>query len=148
MIPFQGLGPSTCGKNINQRECGKGFWFGTFVCQPKSIRSAKRTIIGGEARSFSRKGFTRLHTTLTPVPLSLERKLHDYFDRYRIQCPGEKQKGQRKNLSGELFRLPVVEVEAFKTTVANIEKWVLLAEEALLELQIMRMEAHGRASEQ
>jgi hypothetical protein len=73
----------------------------------------------------------------TVIPLPLEQALHRHFDEFRIRREVERQKGERKHQKGELFRLPPEEVE----------RWVLIAEEARLELEILRMEAeHERHS--
>jgi hypothetical protein len=77
----------------------------------------------------------------TVVPFELEKALQLHFDEYRIKRGEERRKGQRKNKAGETFRLPLPEVEAFKQTVAKVEKWVLLSVEATLELEILRAEA-------
>ena len=77
----------------------------------------------------------------TPVPFALEKALHRHFDEFRIKRIGKIKKGERKAQAGELFRLHPEQVEAFNETVAKIEHWVLIAEEARLELEIMRLEA-------
>lgn len=77
----------------------------------------------------------------TVVPFELEKALHVHFDEFRIRRGEERQKGQRKNKAGENFRLPPPEVETFKQTAAEVEKWVLLSVEAELELEILRADA-------
>jgi hypothetical protein len=76
----------------------------------------------------------------TVVAFELEDALHDHFHHFRVQRK-DRQKGQRKNVRGERFWLPKEEVECFKDTAAKIERWVLAATEARLELEIMKMEA-------
>ena len=76
----------------------------------------------------------------TVVAFELEKALHDYFDYFRVRRK-DRQKGQRKNGRGERFRLPKEEVECFKDTAANLERWVLAETEARLELEIMKMKA-------
>jgi hypothetical protein len=78
---------------------------------------------------------------MTPVPIALEQQLHLHYDDFRIKRDGERRKDERANEAGERFRLTEQELEAFKATAAKVERWVLLAEEARLELEIMRMEA-------
>lgn len=77
----------------------------------------------------------------TVVPFELESVLHLHFDEFRVKRGEERQRGQRKNKAGEYFRLTPADVETFKETAANAEKWVLLTVEAELELQIMRATA-------
>jgi hypothetical protein len=76
----------------------------------------------------------------TVVHKELEDALHDHFDHFRV-LRAERQKGQRRNAPGERFLLPKEEVECFKDTVAKVERWVLVATEARLELEIMKMGA-------
>ena len=77
---------------------------------------------------------------VTAVAFPLEQALHRHFDEFRIKREGLRQRGERNNLPGEEFRLSPQAVEDFKTTVAKVEHWVLIAEEARLELDIMRLE--------
>lgn len=71
----------------------------------------------------------------------LERELHRHFGRFRIRRKGERKKGERDYQPGEKFKLPIGEVTSFRETVAKLEKWVMHAEEARLELEIIRIEA-------
>jgi hypothetical protein len=77
---------------------------------------------------------------VTVVPFELEQALHAHYDDFRIRRQ-ERQRGQRKNIRGELFRLTPEEIERFKGVVAKIEHWVLVAAQARLELEVMRVEA-------
>jgi len=79
-------------------------------------------------------------TYATIVPFELEQALHAYYDHIRVRRQ-ERQKGQRKNAQGERFRLSPEETEHFKETATKVERWVLVAVEAQLELEIMRREA-------
>jgi hypothetical protein len=87
-----------------------------------------------------REGLRSVTKYATVVPFRLEQALHAHFDRYRVRRL-ERQKGQRKNTRGEGFRLPKQEIENVKETVTKVERWVLVAAEARLELEIMRLEA-------
>jgi hypothetical protein len=60
---------------------------------------------------------------------------------FRVKREGERQKGQRRNEKGELFKLPKEELASFSETAMNVERLVLAAEEARLGLQIIRMQA-------
>jgi T5orf172 domain len=75
----------------------------------------------------------------TPVAFALEEALHSHFEPFRIKRQGQRRKGERTNQQGEFFRLRPEELEGFTATVAKVERWVLVAEEARLELEIMRM---------
>jgi hypothetical protein len=87
-----------------------------------------------------REGYTSKARYATVVPFQLEQALHAHYDHFRVRR-AERQKGQRKNIRGERFRLPQEEIERFKEVVSRVECWVLVAVEARLELEIMRMEA-------
>jgi hypothetical protein len=74
----------------------------------------------------------------TVVAFALEQALHRHYDDFRVRRQGERQKGQRKNMEGERFRLPPNEVANFCQTAALVESWVLIAEEATLELALLQ----------
>jgi hypothetical protein len=76
----------------------------------------------------------------TVIPFPLEQALHRYFDKFRVRRE-HREWGQRKNEPGESFRLPPEEVARFEETMARVEKWVLVAEEARLELEVMQRKA-------
>ncbi len=99
-----------------------------------------------DIKSRSRKLWNRKRLVLraryaTTVPFLLESALHRHFDEFRVRKKDPRCEGERKNERGELFRLPPEEAEDFKTTVAKVEQWVLVAEESRLELEILRLEA-------
>jgi hypothetical protein len=73
----------------------------------------------------------------TPVAFALENALHRHFREFHVKRPG----------SRELFRLPNAEVDGFVETVAQVERCVLVAEEARLGLEIMRLEAALKRAE-
>jgi T5orf172 domain len=87
-----------------------------------------------------REGCLTMEKYATIIAFELEEALHDYFDHFRVRRT-ERQKGQRKNIRGERFRLATEEIERFTETVAKVERWVLVATEARLELEVMKMEA-------
>lgn len=77
----------------------------------------------------------------TVLSFELEQELHRHFGDARVKRKGERRKGERKHESGEEFNLPLNEVIGFRETVAKVEPWVMCAEEARLELEILRAEA-------
>ena len=74
----------------------------------------------------------------TIVPFALEQALHLHLADYRVKRK-DRQNGQRMYLRGELFWLPPAVVTTFKATAAKVEKWVLAAEEARMELELLRL---------
>jgi len=97
--------------------------------------------IKARSKELSRKRIVSRAKYATTVPFALELALQRHFDTFRVRRQIPREKGQRKNQPGELFSLPRKEVESFTATVASVERWVLLAEESRLELEIMQMEA-------
>jgi hypothetical protein len=87
-----------------------------------------------------REGLHSIAKYATVIPFELEDAIHEYYDHFRVRRQ-ERQKGQRNNIRGERFHLALKEMDRFKDVVVKIEKWVLVKCEALLELEIMRMEA-------
>ncbi len=108
---------------------------------PHKIGATMRPFKMRSNELWRERGLLSVCEYATVVPFELEEALDLHFDEYRIKRGEERQKGQRKNKAGEIFRLPLAEVEAFKQTVAKVEKWVLLRVEAQLELEIFRAEA-------
>lgn len=86
-------------------------------------------------RSF----FRVVNSYATIVPFALEQALHVHFADYRVKRK-DRQHGQRVYLRGELFWLPPAVVTTFKATAARVEKWVLAAEEARMELELLRLQ--------
>jgi|SRR5579884_1999360 len=109
---------------------------------PNGIFTIGETKRPGKYRSKElwREGFWSIAKYDTVIPFELEQALHAHYDDFRIRRQ-ERRKGQKKNLPDELFRLPPEEIERFKEVVAKIERWVLVAAEARLALEVMRMEA-------
>jgi hypothetical protein len=108
---------------------------------PHKIGATMRVFKKRSAELWRDKRMLSVAKYATVVPFEPEKALHLHFDEFRIKRGEERRRGQRKNKAGEKFRLPTTEVDAFKETVAKVEKWVLLAVEARLELEILRVEA-------
>ena len=97
-------------------------------------------------RTQELKGMWTAKWYKTVIYKALELAVHKHFDYCRRKRAGEREHGQRKNAAGELFRLSPADVEDFKQTLVNLEKWVLQGEEARVELRIVSLEAAIRDS--
>jgi hypothetical protein len=54
----------------------------------------------------------------TVIPFELEQKLHAHYDPFRVRR-AKRQKGERKNISGEQFWLPQLEINRFREVIAK-----------------------------
>jgi hypothetical protein len=118
----------------------------TYVSTPSCPHKIGATMRRMSARSrelWNRKRLILRAKYATVIPFLLEEWLHRHFVEFRV-TKGQRKKGERINLSGELFRLPRREIDEFSLTVTKVEKWALAAEEARLALEIMRLEGRSR----
>src|SRR5689334_20605600 len=78
------------------------------------IGATSRPIRKRSKELWNNKHLIMIAKFATVVPFALEAALHEHLECYRMKRAGDLKKGQRKNLSGEMFRFSKEVVGQFK----------------------------------